>query len=122
LLRHLAGGAVRTDRVNPEIVAADAQIIDEDEDAVSDDSLPASEADTSCPAAVATGRCAGTLPADRHAALALIRTAREWFEQHEPSSPIPMLLRRAEQFVGKRYAEVVMAIPAELLAQWDREC
>lgn len=121
LLRHLTGGVVRADRANPEIAAADARIIDEDEDAVSDDSLPASEVDMAHPAAVATGRSAGTLPADRHAALALIREAREWFEQHEPSSPIPLLLRRAEQFVGKRYAEVVKAIPAELLAQWDSE-
>ncbi|WP_321789234.1 ImpA family type VI secretion system protein [Paraburkholderia sp. J94] len=56
---------------------------------------------------------------DRHAALNLIREARYWFEQHEPSSPIPVLLRRAEQFVGKRYADVVHAIPAELLAQWE---
>ncbi|MBN3795176.1 type VI secretion system ImpA family N-terminal domain-containing protein [Burkholderia sp. Ac-20392] len=58
-------------------------------------------------------------PADRQAALALIRTARTWFETHEPSSPIPVLLQRAERFVGKPYAEVVTAIPAELLAQWE---
>ena len=61
----------------------------------------------------------GATVADRHAALDLIREARQWFEQHEPSSPIPVLLRRAEQFVGKRYAEVVRAIPADLLAQWE---
>ncbi|MFP6562327.1 ImpA family type VI secretion system protein [Paraburkholderia sp. B3] len=58
---------------------------------------------------------------DRHSALNLIREARQWFELHEPSSPIPVLLKRAEQFVGKRYADVVTAIPAELLAQWERE-
>ncbi|HEX7933484.1 MAG TPA: type VI secretion system ImpA family N-terminal domain-containing protein [Paraburkholderia sp.] len=63
----------------------------------------------------------GTAPHDRHAALALICEARHWFEQHEPSSPIPVLLRRAEHFVGKRYAEVVEAIPAALLAQWTGE-
>lgn len=56
---------------------------------------------------------------DRYAALNLIREARQWFEQHEPSSPIPVLLKRAEQFVGKRYADVVTAIPADLLAQWE---
>jgi len=61
----------------------------------------------------------GSAPVDRQAALGLIRTARTWFETHEPSSPIPVLLKRAEQFVGKRYAEVVKAIPAELLAQWE---
>nr|WP_057925010.1 type VI secretion system ImpA family N-terminal domain-containing protein [Burkholderia ambifaria] len=58
-------------------------------------------------------------PVDRQAALTLIRTARTWFETHEPSSPIPVLLKRAERFVGKPYAEVVTAIPAELLAQWE---
>ncbi len=57
---------------------------------------------------------------DRHAALDLIREARLWFEQHEPSSPIPVLLKRAEQFVGKRYVDVVKAIPPELLAQWEQ--
>ncbi|MBN3779972.1 type VI secretion system protein TssA [Burkholderia sp. Ac-20345] len=60
-------------------------------------------------------------PAGRQAALSLICSARDWFETHEPSSPIPVLLRRAEQFVGKRYADVVKAIPADLLAQWEQE-
>jgi len=58
---------------------------------------------------------------DRQAALPLIREARQWFEQHEPSSPISVLLRRAELLVGKRYAEVANAIPVELLVQWERE-
>ncbi|MGN6318857.1 ImpA family type VI secretion system protein [Trinickia sp.] len=58
-------------------------------------------------------------PVDRETALASIRSARRWFETNEPSSPIPVLLKRAEQFVGKRYAQVVRAIPAELLAQWE---
>ena len=56
----------------------------------------------------------------RHAAVDLIREARQWFETHEPSSPIPVLLRYAENFVGKRYADVVQAIPIELLTQWER--
>ncbi|KWB82956.1 ImpA family type VI secretion system protein [Burkholderia ubonensis] len=59
-------------------------------------------------------------PADRQAALKQIRAARQWFETNEPSSPIPVLLRRAEHFVGKRYADVVRAISAELLAEWDQ--
>ncbi|WP_175689539.1 ImpA family type VI secretion system protein [Burkholderia anthina] len=62
-----------------------------------------------------------SMPSDRDSALATIRAARTWFENHEPSSPIPVLLKRAEQFVGKRYAEVVKAIPAELLVQWEEE-
>lgn len=64
-------------------------------------------------------RRTGTHVTDRQAALEAIREARHWFETHEPSSPIPVLLRRAEQFVGKRYAEAVQAIPLELLVQWD---
>ena len=66
-------------------------------------------------------RRTGTHVTDRQAALEAIREARHWFETHEPSSPIPVLLRRAEQFVGKRYAEAVQAIPLELLVQWDAE-
>ncbi|AOJ95293.1 ImpA family type VI secretion system protein [Burkholderia multivorans] len=62
---------------------------------------------------------ASLAPTDRQAALALICAARRWFETHEPSSPIPVLLARAEQFVGKRYVDVVKAIPTELLAQWE---
>ncbi len=58
-------------------------------------------------------------PGDRQAALALISAARDWFETNEPSSPVPVLLKRAEQFVGKRYAEAVKAIPADLLTHWD---
>ncbi|QCP55022.1 type VI secretion system protein TssA [Trinickia violacea] len=64
---------------------------------------------------------AGGIASDRDAALELVREARQWFEQHEPSSPIPVLLKRAEQFVGKRYSDAVKAIPAELLAQWENE-
>ncbi|VWD44078.1 ImpA family type VI secretion system protein [Burkholderia contaminans] len=58
-------------------------------------------------------------PTDRQAALELIGAARRWFETNEPSSPIPVLLKRAEQFVGKRYVDVVKAIPPDLLAQWE---
>jgi type VI secretion system protein ImpA len=57
----------------------------------------------------------------RQMALDNIRHARTWFEINEPSSPIPILLKRAEQFVGARYAQSVRAIPADLLAQWDSE-
>ncbi|WP_175884166.1 type VI secretion system ImpA family N-terminal domain-containing protein [Burkholderia sp. BCC0044] len=74
-------------------------------------------ADTHAPTAVT---CIEHMPMNRQAALTLICMARQWFEANEPSSPIPVLLKRAEQCVGKRYVEVVNAIPAELLAQWDQ--
>ncbi len=57
--------------------------------------------------------------ADRAAAQAAIAQARAWFECYEPSSPVAVLLRQAERLVGKRYAEVVQAIPGELLALWE---
>lgn len=92
------------DSLDPAVQAASAEAFDEHEE------TPLPE-----PMSTRTATSAG----DRHDALNLIREARRWFEQHEPSSPIPVLLRRAEQFVGKRYVDVVNAIPAELLAQWE---
>lgn len=50
-----------------------------------------------------------------------IRTAREWFEAHEPSSPVAILLRQAERMVGRRFSEVADAIPLDLVRQWDAE-
>lgn len=50
-----------------------------------------------------------------------IRIAREWFEDHEPSSPVAVLLRQAERMVGRRFAQVADAIPLDLLRKWDAE-
>lgn len=58
---------------------------------------------------------------NRLMALEQIREARTWFEVNEPSSPIAVLLKRAEHFVGAPYAQIVLAIPPDLLAQWDSE-
>lgn len=60
-------------------------------------------------------------PADRNAALMRICTARAWFEHHEPSSPVALLLRQAEHMVGKTFAEVFQAIPADLVERWTQE-
>ncbi|MGJ7510598.1 ImpA family type VI secretion system protein [Variovorax sp. GT1P44] len=48
-----------------------------------------------------------------------IRAAREWFEIHEPSSPVAVLLKQAERVVGKRFSQVVDAIPLDLLQKWE---
>lgn len=48
-----------------------------------------------------------------------IRGARDWFETHEPSSPVAVLLRQAERMVGKRFHEIADAIPLDLLRQWE---
>ncbi|MFK0380186.1 type VI secretion system protein TssA [Pandoraea sp. NPDC090278] len=66
------------------------------------------------------GNC-DEMPTDRHAALMQIRAAREWFEHHEPSSPVPLLLQQAEHLVGKPFAEVFQAIPADLVERWAQE-
>ncbi len=55
----------------------------------------------------------------RHDAAASIRSARQWFELHEPSSPIAVILKQAERMVGQRFVQVADAIPLELLRQWD---
>lgn len=58
------------------------------------------------------------VPVSREEALQMIRVARRWFEQQEPSSPVPVLLHQAEKMVGKGYAELAGAIPVALLQQW----
>ncbi len=55
----------------------------------------------------------------RDHARASIAVARDWFELHEPSSPVGLLLRQAERLIGRPYAEVAQAIPAELAARWS---
>lgn len=59
--------------------------------------------------------------ASRDDALQAIRSARQWFENHEPSSPVAVLLKQAERMVGQRFALVANAIPLDLLQKWDSE-
>lgn len=69
----------------------------------------------------------GTVPssvsglASRDEVLRAIRNAREWFQNHEPSSPVAVLLKQAERMVGLRFALVADAIPLDLLQKWDSE-
>jgi len=122
LLRHVGGSHAQAREVDASS-AAGTDLTGANADAAEDASenrglTPRAQESTPLLQASPEGHASTTL-SDRHAALERIRDARHWFEQHEPSSPIPVLLRRAEQFVGKRYSEVVQAIPAELLMQWD---
>lgn len=48
-----------------------------------------------------------------------LRAARHWFEVHEPSSPVAVLLKQAERMVGKRFSQVADAIPLDLLHKWE---
>ncbi len=60
-------------------------------------------------------------PRTRSDVLSSIRDAREWFEAHEPSSPVAVLLRQAERMVGKRFSQVADSIPLDLLHKWERD-
>lgn len=53
--------------------------------------------------------------------LLTIRAARDWFESHEPSSPVAVLLKQAERMVGKRFSQVADSIPLDLLQKWEAE-
>jgi type VI secretion system protein ImpA len=61
----------------------------------------------------------GQPSASRDDALRAIRATREWFETHEPSSPVAVLLKQAERMVGKRFSQVADAIPLDLLQRWE---
>jgi len=57
--------------------------------------------------------------ATRNDVLQTIRNARMWFENHEPSSPVVVLLKQSERMVGQRFAQVADVIPLDLLHKWD---
>lgn len=50
-----------------------------------------------------------------------LRQARHWLEEHEPSSPVALLLAQAERLLGKRYLELTQALPPDLLARWAED-
>lgn len=52
---------------------------------------------------------------------ALLSQVIAWIEENEPSSPVSIVLRQAQNLWGKRYAEIIAAVPPELLAQWDAQ-
>jgi type VI secretion system protein ImpA len=60
-------------------------------------------------------------PMSRASARHMIHTARLWFEDNEPSSPVSLLLRQAERLTGKRFDELLQVIPADLVQQWAQD-
>lgn len=64
---------------------------------------------------------AGEGRATRDDMLRDIRSARRWFETHEPSSPVAVLLKQAERMTGLRFSQVADAIPLDLLRKWDAD-
>jgi type VI secretion system protein ImpA len=122
LLRRVAGDRVRVAATPAVPDFEEVPPVNVEPAATPSGDAPAAHGDIGQPTVAETGVArAHVAVRGREGALGCIREARLWYEQHEPSSPISMLLRRAEQLVGKRYPEVVNAIPAELLAQWEGE-
>ena len=64
---------------------------------------------------------AGNVAQQREQIRQLLGQVREWIDQHEPSSPVSVLLKQADRMWGKRFSEVATMIPAELLQAWDRQ-
>lgn len=72
---------------------------------------------TSAPARVAAAASAPVTT--RWDMLENMRIARLWFETHEPSSPVSVLIKQAERMVGRRFSELHRMVPPDLLEQWD---
>ncbi|MFG6447441.1 type VI secretion system protein TssA [Roseateles sp. BYS180W] len=64
---------------------------------------------------------ATSVNAQREQVRLALRAARQWIEEHEPSSPVAVLLKQAERMWGKRFSEIAHAIPPDLLSQWDQD-
>lgn len=62
-----------------------------------------------------------TVPQQRDQIKAGIGQARAWFEAHEPSSPVVLLLAQAERMIGRPFAEVAQVIPLDLLEKWSAQ-
>jgi type VI secretion system protein ImpA len=116
------GGRVTQEPAQPpasgEIFAASARSADvaESPDAVSVQA-PSTGGDTRAVPALWPDRSTAGDP--REQARAALICLRRWFEQHEPSSPVCLMLLQAERLVGRPYAEVADALPPELIARWS---
>jgi type VI secretion system protein ImpA len=53
----------------------------------------------------------------RHDALAAIERACRYFENHEPSSPVPLLLRRAQRLAPKTFLEIIADVCPNAIEQ-----
>jgi len=89
-------------------------------EAGADTNAPAAWAALSRPVAVQP-TTPNRLTATRAEVQQTLRAARQWFETHEPSSPVAVLLQQAERMVGKRFSQVVDSIPLELLRKWEAD-
>jgi type VI secretion system protein ImpA len=58
----------------------------------------------------------GDIRSSKDALVALDKVCR-YFEQHEPSSPVPLLLRRARRLVSKSFLEVIQDVCPDAMSQ-----
>ncbi len=58
--------------------------------------------------------------ASREDAIRVLEKVCDYFETHEPSSPVPILLRRAKRLVGKNFVEIVRDIASDAQTQVER--
>ena len=59
---------------------------------------------------------AGEIRSPKEALLAIEKVC-QYFDRHEPSSPVPMLLRRAQRLVSKNFAEVIADICPDAMSR-----
>jgi len=64
----------------------------------------------------AEGSFTGGINSPQEAVLALEKIC-QYFEKHEPSSPVPLLLRRAQRLVSKSFVEVIGDFCPEAMRQ-----
>jgi type VI secretion system protein ImpA len=58
---------------------------------------------------------------NRQVASSMLCDLRNWFEVHEPSSPITVVLRRAERCIGMSYIELTQFLPPDIIGQWEEQ-
>ncbi|NLF32134.1 MAG: type VI secretion system protein TssA [Planctomycetes bacterium] len=52
--------------------------------------------------------------------MAALNRVIDYYERHEPSSPVPLLIRRAQKLVSKSFLEIVQDLSPEILDQMHR--
>ena len=57
------------------------------------------------------------LAEDGEAAIRVLDKACDYLERHEPSSPVPLLLKRAKRLVSKNFMEIMRDLAPDGVAQ-----
>jgi type VI secretion system protein ImpA len=79
----------------------------------------------SAPAVVATAAGDGGLAmsgeiTSREQAMQILERVADYFARHEPSSPVPLLLRRAKRLVAKSFIDIVRDLAPDGLSQVEK--